>query len=62
MIGITCSVVLVHEFVAGCNRRCAPRINAWEAVHYMAPRIMTHKSVLNDGELLKIPNWGDAPA
>jgi len=53
---------LVHEFVDSCNRHRLPRINAWEAVRYTAPGIVAHQSVLNGGELLKIPDWGDAPA
>ncbi len=53
---------LVHEFVDSCNRQRLPRINAWEAVRYVAPGVMAHKSALRDGELMKVPDWGDAPA
>ena len=38
-----------------------PAINVWEAVRYMAPGVMAHKSALRDGELLEVPDWGDAP-
>ncbi|MFQ6097191.1 MAG: Gfo/Idh/MocA family protein [Armatimonadota bacterium] len=51
---------LVHEFVDSCNRGRMPRPNAWEAVRYLAPGIMAHKSALKDGELMKVPDWGDA--
>ena len=50
---------LVHEFVDSVNR--LPRINVWEAVRYCAPGIVAHESALRDGELLPIPDWGDAP-
>ena len=52
---------LVHEFVDSCNRERTPRINVWEAVRYLAPGIVAHKSALRDGEVLSIPDWGDAP-
>jgi hypothetical protein len=38
-----------------------PAINAWEAVRYMVPGVMAHKSALRDGEVLEVPDWGDAP-
>jgi len=38
-----------------------PAINAWEAVRYMAAGVMAHKSALRDGEVLEVPDWGDAP-
>jgi len=53
---------LVHEFVDSCNRQRLPRINAWEAMRYLAPGIVAHQSALRGGELLKVPDWGDAPA
>jgi hypothetical protein len=28
----------------------------------MAPGIMAHKSAMRDGEILAVPDWGDAPA
>ena len=52
---------LVHEFVDSCNRERTPRINVWEAVRYLAPGILAQKSALRDGEVLSIPDWGDAP-
>ncbi len=53
---------LVHEFVDACNAERLPQINVWEAVRYLAPGIMAHESALRDGEVLKVPDWGDAPA
>ena len=52
---------LVHEFVESVAAGRTPAINAWEAARYFAPGIMAHKSALRDGELLKIPDWGDPP-
>ncbi|MCS7055138.1 MAG: Gfo/Idh/MocA family oxidoreductase [Thermoflexales bacterium] len=52
---------LVHEFVSACAEGRSPAINAWEAVRYMAAGVMAHKSALRGGELLKVPDWGDAP-
>jgi predicted dehydrogenase len=52
---------LMHEFVDSVHRQRLPRINVWEAVRYCAPGLVAHESALRDGELLKIPDWGDAP-
>ena len=52
---------LVHEFCDAVANGRQSAINAWEAVRYMAPGAMAHKSALKDGELLDIPDWGDAP-
>ena len=53
---------LVHEFVDAIAHGRTPAINAYEAVRYMAPGVMAHKSALRDGEILDVPDWGDAPA
>lgn len=52
---------LVHEFVDALSTGRQPLINVWEAVRYMAAGVMAHKSALKDGELLDVPDWGDAP-
>ena len=52
---------LVHEFVDSVNCQRLPRVNVWEAVRYCAPGIVAHESAMQDGELLQIPDWGDAP-
>jgi hypothetical protein len=52
---------LVHEFVDAIAHERQPAINAWEAVRYMAAGVMAHKSALRDGEVLEVPDWGDAP-
>jgi len=53
---------LVHEFVSAVAEDRHPAINAWEAVRYMAPGVTAHQSALTGGELLDVPDWGDAPA
>lgn len=52
---------LVHEFITACVQQRQPRVNAWQAVRFMAPGVIAHKSALRDGELLEIPDWGDPP-
>jgi predicted dehydrogenase len=53
---------LVHEFVDAVAHDRHPAINVWEAVRYMAAGAAAHKSALRDGEILEVPDWGDAPA
>ncbi len=53
---------LVHEFVDAVAHDRLPAINVWEAVRYMAAGVTAHQSALRDGELLDVPDWGDAPA
>lgn len=53
---------LVHEFVEAVAQGRQPAINVWEAVRYMAPGVMAHKSAMAGGELLDVPDWGDAPS
>jgi predicted dehydrogenase len=52
---------LVHEFVDAVAHDRVPAINAWEAARYMAAGVMAHKSALRNGEILDVPDWGDAP-
>ena len=52
---------LVHEFVEAVAHDRLPAINVWEAVRYMAPGVMAHRSALRSGELLDVPDWGDPP-
>ncbi|MDP6041983.1 MAG: Gfo/Idh/MocA family oxidoreductase [Candidatus Latescibacteria bacterium] len=52
---------LAHEFVDAIAHNRTPATNAWEAARYMAAGVMAHKSALRDGEILDVPDWGDAP-
>ncbi|MCY3707272.1 MAG: Gfo/Idh/MocA family oxidoreductase [Caldilineaceae bacterium] len=53
---------LVHEFVEAVHQERQPAIHVWSAVRYMAAGVIAHKSALQDGEILSIPDWGDGPA
>ncbi|MBN1461746.1 MAG: Gfo/Idh/MocA family oxidoreductase [Armatimonadetes bacterium] len=52
---------LVHEFVDAIASGRRPAINAWEAVRYMAAGVAAHRSAMREGEVLEVPDWGDAP-
>jgi len=52
---------LVHEFVDAVANNRSPQVNAWVAARYFVPGILAHKSALRDGEVLKVPDWGDGP-
>lgn len=53
---------LVDEFVTACCQGRQPKINAWEAVRYVAAGVMAHQSARRGGELMKVPDWGAAPS
>ncbi|MBN2309676.1 MAG: Gfo/Idh/MocA family oxidoreductase [Candidatus Hydrogenedentes bacterium] len=53
---------LVHEFVDAIARERTPAVSAWDAARYMAAGVTAHKSAARDGEVLEVPDWGDAPA
>jgi len=52
---------LVHEFVESVTSRRQPTVNAWEAARYLAAGVTAHRSALREGEVMKVPDWGDAP-
>lgn len=52
---------LVHEFVDAIAHDRTPAITVWDAVRYTAPGVMAHKSALQGGALLDVPDWGDPP-
>jgi predicted dehydrogenase len=52
---------LVHEFVSAISENRQPKINAWEAVRYVAVGAAAHDSALQNGKLISVPDWGDAP-
>ena len=53
---------LTHEFVSAIVEDRHPAVNVWEAVAYTAPGIIAHRSALQGGQGLKIPDYGKAPA
>ena len=55
-------VFLTHEFISAIKEDRLPAVNVWEAIAYTLPGIVAHQSALHDGELLKIKDYGKAPA
>ena len=53
---------LVDDFVRAVVEEKLPPNNAWDAARYMLPGLTAHESALRDGELLHVPDFGDAPA
>lgn len=53
---------LTHEFVRAIVEDRHPAVNIWEAIAYTLPGIVAHQSALRGGELLKIRDYGRAPA
>lgn len=53
---------LVDDFVRGVTTGKLPPNNAWEAARYMIPGLIAHESALRGGELMDIPDFGEAPA
>lgn len=53
---------LVDDFVTAVNTRTLPTVNAWVAARYTLPGIVAHRSALQGGARLDIPDFGDAPA
>jgi len=52
---------LVHEFADAVAHDRTPAINVWEAARYMAAGAVAHLSALAGGQVLDVPDWGDAP-
>jgi predicted dehydrogenase len=52
---------LVHEFCSAIAKDRQPAVNVCEAARYTAPGAVAHKSAVQDGALLDVPDWGDTP-
>lgn len=52
---------LVDDFCRAVVEEKLPPNNAWDAARYMVPGLMAHQSALKDGELLEVPDFGEAP-
>jgi predicted dehydrogenase len=52
---------LVDDFVTAVNNRALPPVNAWVAARFTLPGIIAHRSALQGGERLPVPDFGDAP-
>jgi hypothetical protein len=53
---------LTHEFISSIIEDRWPTVNVYEAIAYNLPGIIAHQSALRGGELLKIKDYGAAPA
>jgi hypothetical protein len=53
---------LVDDFVRACVTGALPPNHVWAAARYNIPGIVAHESAKRDGERLKVPDLGDAPA
>ncbi|HWT34218.1 MAG TPA: Gfo/Idh/MocA family oxidoreductase [Microbacterium sp.] len=52
---------LVDDFAVAVAHRTLPPVNAWEAARYTLPGIVAHRSALQGGARLPVPDLGDAP-
>jgi len=53
---------LADDFVKSVVTRKLPPNHVWDAAKYCAPGLIAHESALRDGEMMDIPDFGDAPA
>ncbi|MBT5875804.1 MAG: Gfo/Idh/MocA family oxidoreductase [Candidatus Latescibacteria bacterium] len=51
---------LVDDFVTACVAQKTPPNNVWDAARYAIPGIIAHDSSMRNGEMLPIPDLGDA--
>ena len=52
---------LVHDFVTACISGKLPPNNVWDAARYLIPGLIAHESALKGGQLMEVPDFGDAP-
>ncbi len=52
---------LVDDFVRACTTGLLPPNNVWAAARYNIPGLVAHESAKREGELLDVPDFGDAP-
>ena len=53
---------LTHEFISSILEDRWPTVNVYEAIAFTLPGIIAHHSALRGGEVLKIKDYGSAPA
>lgn len=53
---------LTHEFISPIVEDRWPTVNVCEAIAFTLPGIIAHQSALRGGELLKVKDYGAAPA
>jgi len=47
--------------VRACVEGTLPPNNVWQAARYMIPGLIAHESAKRGGELMVVPDLGDAP-
>jgi hypothetical protein len=52
---------LVDDFVRACVTGALPPNHVWAAARYNLPGLVAHESARREGELLDVPELGDAP-
>jgi predicted dehydrogenase len=52
---------LVDDFVRALTQDKLPPNHVWAAARYLAPGLVAHQSAKMEGELLKIPDFGEPP-
>lgn len=52
---------LVLDFIEAITGGTLPPNNVWQAARYCLPGIVAHESAKRTGELMEIPDFGDAP-
>jgi predicted dehydrogenase len=53
---------ITNEFINAVVEERHPEVNVWEAIAYTLPGIIAHQSALKGGEVMKIRDYGKAPA
>jgi hypothetical protein len=53
---------LTHEFISAILEDRWPTVNVYEAIAFTLPGIIAHRSALRGGEVMKIQDYGKAPA
>ena len=53
---------LADDFVRACTTGALPPNHVWAAARYNVPGLIAHESAKREGELMDVPDFGDAPA
>jgi predicted dehydrogenase len=53
---------LTDDFCKAVAWRLQPRTNVWQAARYLLPGLIAHRSAMQGGKLLEIPDFGAGPA
>jgi len=52
---------LIDDFIKACSSGKQPPNNVWQAARYLVPGLVAHESAGQDGKLIEVPDFGDAP-